>query len=252
MDVEELQGGNSNAVTRVGTTVRRPTGPWTPAVHRLLATLRAAGVTEVPEPVGFDDEGREVLSFIPGDIGHHPLPGWLWSDAILREAGHLLRRLHDASEPMASERAVWQLPVHHPVEVVCHNDVAPYNLVFRDGHVVGLIDFDTASPGPRIWDFAYLAYRLVPFGEDAGDLAPAADERPARLAALIDAYRGDFRPADVLAAAADRLDELATFTDGRAAETGRPEFVDHAAMYRRDRDRLRAGAPPGADPASSS
>lgn len=240
MDVEELHGGNSNAVTRIGTTVRRPTGAWTPAVHRLLAMLREAGITEVPEAFGIDDEGREVLSFIRGDVGHYPMPPWVWSDAILRESGRLLRRLHDASATVATERMTWQLPTHHPVEVVCHNDVAPYNLVFRDGHVVGLIDFDTASPGPRIWDFAYLAYRLVPLGGDADVHAPAPDEQPVRLAALIAAYGGDFSPAEVRAAAADRLDELALFTDGRAAQTGRTDFVAHAAMYRRDRDRLRA------------
>ena len=32
-----------------------------------------------------------------------------------------------------------------------------------------------------------------------------------------------------------RLDDLARYTDGRAAETGRTDFIDHAALYRRDR-----------------
>ena len=32
----KLAGGNLNEVVRVGDTVRRPTGPWTPAVHALL------------------------------------------------------------------------------------------------------------------------------------------------------------------------------------------------------------------------
>jgi len=34
--------------------------------------------------------------------------------------------------------------------------------VFRKGMPVALIDFDTAHPGPRIWDVAYAAYRFVP------------------------------------------------------------------------------------------
>ncbi len=29
--------------------------------------------------------------------------------------------------------------------------------VFRDGLAVGLIDWDYASPGPRLWDLAHLA-----------------------------------------------------------------------------------------------
>ena len=60
-DEQVLAGGNSTAVVRIGGAVHRATGPWTPAVHRLVRTLRAAGVREVPEPLGFDAQGREVL-----------------------------------------------------------------------------------------------------------------------------------------------------------------------------------------------
>ena len=148
MDEEVLAGGNTSVVVRVGDTVRRPAGPWTPAVHQLLSTLRAAGVLEAPEPFGLDEQGREVLSFRPGVVGHYPLPSWLWSPTILHEAGRLLRRVHDASVPLAHAAVEWQLPAHEPVEVVCLNDVAPYNMVFDEGHLTGLIDVDMASPGP--------------------------------------------------------------------------------------------------------
>ncbi|WP_369828729.1 phosphotransferase [Cryobacterium sp. M91] len=37
---------------------------------------------------------------------------------------------------------------------MCLNDVDPYNMVFQDGHITGLIDVEMASPGPRIWDLA--------------------------------------------------------------------------------------------------
>lgn len=238
MDGEALTGGNSTTVTRVGQTVRRGAGPWTPAVHALLGTLRDGGITEVPEALGTDGQGREILSFIPGDVAHYPLPEWLWSPSILNDAGALLRRIHDAGAGLAREGLDWQLRVHEPAEVVCHNDVAPYNMVFRGGRLAGLIDFDTASPGPRIWDFAYLAYRLVPLVEDAGSTAPTGAERFARLDALINAYGIPFGRGEVLTTIAARLDELADFTDGRAKDTGRIDFTDHAAMYRRDRDRM--------------
>lgn len=242
-----LSGGNTTPVVRIGDTVHRAAGPWTPSVHLLLNTLRAAGLTEIPEPLGYDELGREVLSFIPGTVGNYPLPDWIWSATILREAGELLRRAHDATATLASVAAVWQLPQHHPVEVVCLNDVAPYNMVFNDGHITGLIDLDMASPGPRRWDLAYLAYRLVPLGEFAGANAPDERERQRRLDNLITAYGLDFHPDAVLATAADRLDELARFTDQRAADTGRSDFVEHAALYRRDRDLLRKTASRSAD-----
>ena len=238
MDEEVLAGGNSSTVVRVGDTVHRPAGPWTPAVHQLLSTLRAAGVTEVPEPLGLDDEGREVLSYLPGVVGNYPMPSWMWSPTILHEAGSLLRRVHDASAPLADTGATWQLPAHEPIEVVCLNDVAPYNLVFQNGHITGLIDVDMASPGPRIWDLAYLAYRLVPLGEYTDPDAPDWDARPGRLDALISFYGHEFDQAAVLRAAADRMEDLAVFTDQRAADTGRNDFLEHAAQYRRDRDRL--------------
>jgi aminoglycoside phosphotransferase (APT) family kinase protein len=245
MDEEALTGGNSNSVVRVGDTVRRPAGPWTPSVHRFLTTLRDAGIVEVPEPLGLDEHGREVLSFLPGEVGNYPMPAWMWSPAIVQEVGALLRRVHDASVPIAHLAGHWQLPTHHPVEVVCLNDVAPYNMVFQAGHLTGLIDFDTASPGPRIWDLAYLAYRLVPLGEYADDHSPAADARTQRLAALIGAYGYPFEPDAVVRVAAERLNDLAEFTDRRAADTGRADLMGHAALYRRDRDLLLSLAPNG-------
>lgn len=234
-----LSGGNTAPVVRIGDTVHRAAGPWTPAVHRLLTALREAGIHEVPEPLGYDDQGREVLSFLPGTVGNYPLPDWIWSSTILQEAGRLLRRVHDASVAQASVADTWQLRAHDPVEVVCLNDVAPYNMVFNDGHITGIIDVDMASPGPRIWDLAYLAYRLVPLGEYAEKNAPDEPERLRRLGDLISAYGYDFEPDAVRATAADRLDELAVFTDQRAADTGRSDFVEHSALYRRDRDLLR-------------
>jgi hypothetical protein len=48
-----LSGGNmSSGVVRVGDTVRRPAGPWTPAVHALLAHLHEAGFRCAPRPLG--------------------------------------------------------------------------------------------------------------------------------------------------------------------------------------------------------
>lgn len=226
-------------VVRVGDTVRRPAGPWTPTVHALLDYVRRAGMVEVPEPRGIDEQGREMLSFRPGETGGYPLPDWLWNPQILTDAGRLLRRYHDATAGFAPSDPIWQLPGHHPGEVICHNDVAPYNLVFADGRLTGMIDFDTASPGPRIWDLAYLAYRLVPYVEDAGSAAPAGSDRAGRLDQLITAYGVPFTREAVWTTMIDRLTELAEYTDGRAAETGRTEFVRHAALYRRGRERVR-------------
>src|SRR5437763_1005776 len=50
---QALAGGNvADAVARVGNTVRKPSGYWTPAVEALLAHLEAGGFTGAPRPLG--------------------------------------------------------------------------------------------------------------------------------------------------------------------------------------------------------
>jgi len=66
MDEEVLAGGGVNRVVRIGSTVRRPVGPWTHTVHALLDHLQAAGFPGAPRAHGFDTEGREILDFLPG------------------------------------------------------------------------------------------------------------------------------------------------------------------------------------------
>ena len=245
MDETVLTGGGVNEVTRLGATVRRPAGPWAPAVHALLRELRAAGIAEVPEPRGFDEQGREVLGYVEGVVAHHPLPGWLWEPAVLDQAGALLRRVHDASVPLVGRDLPWGGAARTPAEVICHNDVAPYNMAFVDGELRGLFDFDTAAPGPRVWDLAYLAYRIVPFAEDSGPGAPASlSARLTRLDRLVTAYGVPYSRADVLAAVAARLDALADWTEDRAAPTADATLVGHAAMYRRDAARARVTVTP--------
>ena len=67
MTEERLEGGNVGGAVRVGDTVRRSAGPWTPAVHALLAHLEGTGFTGAPRPLGFDEQGREVLTFLEGE-----------------------------------------------------------------------------------------------------------------------------------------------------------------------------------------
>lgn len=66
MDREvDLSGGRvTPGVVRVGMTVRRPTGKYSPFVHALLALLADAGFDRSPRFHGFDDGGREILDYV--------------------------------------------------------------------------------------------------------------------------------------------------------------------------------------------
>ncbi|MBW4042161.1 MAG: aminoglycoside phosphotransferase family protein [Acidobacteria bacterium] len=234
---ERLEGGNSNAPVRFGDRVHRVAGPWSRTVHAYLRHLRAKGVDLVPEPFGFDAEGREVLSFLPGSVPAYPLPDVVWTDAFLVQAAHALRRLHDASIGFDRTGAVWQQPVRASGEVVSINDFAPHNLVLDGDRIIGVIDLDQASPGPRVRDLAHLAYRLVPLTAPSNrDGRPIPIEaRGRRLRLLADAY-GDMAPAAILVAVEPLLDDIADHAD----RAGRP---DHAALYRTDAALLPEVAP---------
>jgi len=224
-------------VSRRGNEVLRTAGPWTPKVHLLLQLCADSGIEGIPKPLGYTGDGRERLSYLPGTVPAYPMPGWVWRPEVLDDAAHLLRRLHDASLPLAGVTDGWRSPVREPAEVVCHNDFAPYNLVFEDGRLTGVIDFDYCSPGPRLWDLAYLAYRIAPL-ED-GPLT--VDERAARLRRLLTSYGSDATVTDLLHSAVQRLEDLADFSDDAAVRLGNPELSDHAAGYRRDAARIAEG-----------
>jgi len=240
-----LEGGHVNRVTRVGDTVRRSAGPWTPTIHRLLAHARNKGLSWVPEPRGLDEAGREVLSFIPGDVPHE-MPAWVWSESVLCEVGGALREWHDATVDFNLGDAIWNLAPPEPKEVVCHNDFAPYNCVFRNGRFVGAIDFDLCAPGPRIWDLAYTAYRFVPLMPDTnpdpaifqGETSPFPRAAAAtRLKLFLKAYRSvDDAPGleipRVLGVAAERLEAIATWTEEHVRANGVRALERHPAMYR--------------------
>jgi Ser/Thr protein kinase RdoA (MazF antagonist) len=244
-----LTGGNVTPVSRIGDAVHRRPGPWSASVQRLLGHLEAAGFDRAPRPRGFDADGREVVSFLPGEVYNYPLPEELWSDAILVQAAELLRDLHAATAGFVTAPGDrWQLaaPAGLPHEVICHNDVAPYNVVLRDGRLTGLIDFDTAGPGPRVWDVAYAAYRFVPLSIAEGPAAlHAAGEQARRLRLFADTYRLTAADRDRLIPAL--LARLATLRqhirDGAAA--GEPAAARHAAagdvlLYERDAEHVAA------------
>jgi hypothetical protein len=160
---EILTGGNVSNVYRVGDTVRRELKPVSPKIHKLLKHLENKDFYYAPRSLGIDEQGREILSFIEGEAGHYPLKGYMWSDDVLKEIAKMLRLYHKAVSdfPLVDEfKPIDNTP--QKVEVLCHNDFAIYNIIFNHQKPVGIIDFDVAGPGPKIWDIAYTLYTCLP------------------------------------------------------------------------------------------
>lgn len=175
-----LPGGYIKAVVRIGDTVHRPPGANAEFVHQLLQHLEACGFEAAPLFLGFDEQGREVLSYIEGHVAwDSQQPPGVWSDASLIDVARLTRRLHDltAGTALAGDRPV-----------VCHNDLSPKNTVYRDcgeGYrPVAFIDWDAARPGLPEDDLAYLFWQFL----SPGKSHPDTGIHVRRMHAMLDAY----------------------------------------------------------------
>jgi len=205
-DEERLPEGRSGiSVWRSPEGVHRTLGPWTPTVHAYLRHLEVVGFGGAPRVLGEDGQGREVLTFIEGDVlaggkawqpgTPTPWPAWAQSEVCLVASAKLLRSLHEAASSFVPPRgATWRqhdCPALARDEIVCHGDVGPHNTVYRKGVPVALIDWDSARPNQPLVEFGDAAWRYVPLGDDAYFAQSGFGDTPnlaARLAAFSRAY----------------------------------------------------------------
>jgi hypothetical protein len=187
-----LAGGRLGGAVRVGDTVRKAAGPWTPAVHALLCHLEDVGFEGAPRSLGTDELGRHVLSYLQGEsVGDgdvQPWPAWCWTDETLVEVATWLRGYHDAVATFeAPLDAEWRFVADAREQHVNHNDVAPYNLVW-DGRLVGVIDWDIAGPGDPRADLAQVCLDMAPLTAAPERLGADPVRAVERARLVVDAY----------------------------------------------------------------
>lgn len=244
---EILHGGvaNAGAVVRVGNHVLRPSNEFSTQIHAALSALRAAGFAGASKPVGIDDDGRERLEYVEGDVPIPPYPDWARSDDALASVARLIRRLHDASTRIRVVPSGWNDEMADPRggPVLCHNDVCLENVVFVDGEAIALLDFDFAAPGRPAFDVASFARMCVPIDDEinAGRLGWLPADTPARLRLVCDAYgMGAGERSDVLRFLAASIERGGEFVR-RRVEAGDRGFVkmweDMGGQERFDRRR---------------
>lgn len=194
--IQPLRGNVANPI-RVGNTVRRDTGPWTPAVHDLLRHLRERGFDGAPLPLGLDEDGREILEYIEGVDGREIAP----TEASLRSGISLVRRLHDATVGFDYSDRVWNTKPFmvdqsgDAPEIIAHNDLGTWNLIYKDDLAVAVIDWDFAAPGSRLWDVASATWCSTPMYPDdlIVRLGYHPDERAKRFRIICETYGVDDR-----------------------------------------------------------
>jgi hypothetical protein len=228
------EGGPSNA-NRSGNTIRRAAGPWTDTVHALLRHLEDVGFAAAPRVVGggFDDDGRQVVTYIEGEFVHPHA----WADEGVWQVGRMLRDLHTATAGFRPRQdATWQPWWMHqdgPDSVITHCDAGPWHVVARDGLPVGLIDWELAGPADRLDDVVSTAWWNAQLHDD--DVAerqnlPDADARARQLALFLDGY--GVATAD-RAGLVTRMIEVAIRDCAAEAVRARitPDSVDHQPLW---------------------
>ncbi len=192
---ERLPGGNVGGAVRVGDTVRRATGPWTPAVHSFLNYL-VTRVPHIPRVIGFDDRGREVLSYLPGRVVDQQTE-MLTPEQIVSIV-EWTRSFHIAAAGFAHAGPWRFFPVNEPT-IIGHNDIAPYNVCFDGDELVGVFDWDLSGPTTPLLELAFIAWNCVPLWRDIG-----ASTAASRLE-LIAASYGEFDARQILHAVPQRI-----------------------------------------------
>lgn len=245
--------GSVNTVRRVGNTIRRPSGPWTPTVHALLHHLERNGFEGAPRVLGIDEEGQEMLSLLEGEPARRP-----WPKVLLEAKGlvALVRWLHEyhaaVSDFEPPEDAEWFVPdiEWRPGQIVRHGDLGPWNSIWRGEELTGLIDWEFAEPGEPGEDVAQLAWYAVPL-RGGQKLAQSGFERAPdlrdRLRVFCDAYGTE--PEAVL----DSLQALQTKESNRTMDLASgglepwvsfrdrgdlEEFASESEWLRENRERL--------------
>lgn len=180
-------------------------------MHALLSHLADRGFTGAPRPLGFDEQRREVLTFLEGEtIGHRtPRAAWVYAEDTLDQVARWMRDCHQvAADFVPPTGAVWRGPLCQtrgggswsPGLIIVHNDATIHNGAWRQGRLTGFFDWDFAGPAAPEWDLALTAFSWVPLharwftaAEGVTDFAA----RPGRLSRFLRIYgwpgtTGDF------------------------------------------------------------
>lgn len=251
---ERLDGGNVGGAVRVGDTVRRAAGPWTPAVHALLTHLATKRFTAAPRPLGFDEQDREILTFLEGQtVGSgKPWSAWVHADDTLDQVAGWMRAYHAAvADFRPPPDAAWIGGNRwSPGLIIGHNDAAPYNAAWHDGRLAGFFDWDLAGPVTPEWDLAFTGFSWVPLhGRRLAATEGFADfaARPRRLRRFLDGYGWSGTVADFLEVVRERVEAHADGLRALAA-AGDPVFqrlVDQGVAD--DLDQALPNSPPSRD-----
>ena len=206
---EPLEGGQTVGVVRIGDTVRRPARPNSGEIHDALRYLREHGARWAPEVLGYDDVGREILRWAPGEPTWLRHRHWWGTETAMARIGVLVRELTDlfSAHPSADGD-----------RILTQGDLGPWNVVASDdGGEIVVIDWDSLQTRPRLWEVAHAAWAFVPLMDrnetDAIGWVDGPPDHGSRLAAFCAGYGLGRAEVPVVLAALDDVCAKATEDD---------------------------------------
>jgi hypothetical protein len=223
-------------VHRDGPLVLKEVGHWGPAVAALLRHLAAVGFDGAPRLAGsgFDAQGRVQLNYIEGDLqATGP-----WSLEATHAIGRLVRELHDAARTFDPPIGVSWYPwfgrdLGRGPRQIGHCDIAPWNIIVRDGQPVALIDWDFAGPVDPVVDFAQACWLNAKLFDDVvaeRENLTSPPERAHQLRVMVDAYG---LPARQRRNFMERIIEVAVCAAAWEADDSglSPDATDHGRLW---------------------
>jgi hypothetical protein len=193
---EEHLPGNVGGAVRIGDTVHRPVGPWTPAVHALLRHL-AGRLPQIPSVRGHDETGREVLDYLPGRVINTDTESL--TPAQITSVARWTRAFHDAVAGFWHP-GPWRYFALPAPTLIGHNDIAPYNACFDGDELAGVFDWDMSGPTTPVFELAFIAWNCVPLWRDIG-----AAEAARRLELIAAGYQGGIDARTILRSVPTRI-----------------------------------------------
>jgi tRNA A-37 threonylcarbamoyl transferase component Bud32 len=168
---ETLKGGRSTSeVIRIDNTVHRTCGLNSEFTHKLLILLEEKKFAYAPKYLGIDEKGREILTFIDGEVPKDKQ----WTMEQMVKIVKMMKSFHDKTVGS-------QLAGNN--ETVCHHDIAPWNIVLKEGKPIAFIDFDEAEPGERVDDLSYFLWTFLDLGSNV-----SIETQSSKMKTLCQAY----------------------------------------------------------------
>lgn len=135
-----------------------------------------------------------MLSYIEGDAPQGLTPSFYGDIGVVESVARLIREFHDCVRTFdVPANAIWRWRSGVPSEgeIICHNDLVPWNVIFQRTKPVAFIDWDMAGPDRPIADIAYAVVHFVPLHDDERCISLGwrhPPQRGPRLRAFCDAY----------------------------------------------------------------